>query len=1143
MITTELKRRLIPSLQACVVGCAVYLVLAIPASAQMTITGRFSGTVMDTTGAAIPGATVTVVNQGTSVSRVVTTDSKGFYVVTDLSVGNYAISAEQRSFGKQTKSGFHMDPDARVTVDFTLKPGNVTETVEVTGGVETVNTTSGEISHVIDSQQVQDLPLNGRNYDQLVTLMPGVAVTDEDEMAITTSLSASPFSVNGIRSDQNLHTLDGGFNLDSGSNGSLINNVGLDFVQEVSVKTSNFSAEYGRAAGAQINVVTKSGTNQFHGGISEYFRNDYLDAANYYAPTKGEVRFNNPDWYLGGPIKRDKLFFFVGEQWKYLRTVTTPVKVTMPTTAELSGDFRDWQYNKLNLKVPKGVPAGCTITNNVLSPQCITPNGAAIAKLYAAMENEAAAFTNVGTGSNTTYQNPNPFDSREDFARLDYVINPKQTIYLRYIHDNFSIFLPSGFSCATDVPSCPENRERPGTSYQVAHTWTISPTLVNSAKINASWNGQRLQPVGDSWKRDTYGFTFPQLFPNGGGRFRNSIPDIMMTTFATLKGQSHALLSPTTDIAPSDDLTWVHGAHTFKFGAAVFRNRKDQNSRSLYAGAVTFTSSTSSSSNSSGNALADALMGNFAQYQEASDDPIGHFRWTHYEGYATDNWKVRRSLSLEFGVRYQYAYPWYAQGNNLTNFDPALYNPAQAVTVKLNGTIDTTKGGNPLNGLIRAGSGVPSDQLSRIPNGQSPSVLAVPAGAPRGFYGIQSKWAPRVGFAFSPFNDNKTAIRGGVGMFYDTPEGNMIFDEAANPPFATTSSFTFGNLASPGGGTSPAAGVISLSAVDPHLTQAYSTSYSLSFEREMPRGVFLELAYVGDQAHHLMRKPDINMPSLTTLAANAALPTTQQATSLDALRPYKGYSSIGMFLSDANSNYNALQVYVTKRTGNLTLTGSYTWSKDLTDSGGGTEDVRNSGASDNVEDATMRFLNYGPSGFDHTNIFVSTFSYRLPFFRAERGFMGEAFGGWELSGLTQAQSGGAFTVTGTSTLFGFSMRRRADYVGGPIQISDPSANQWFNTAAFAPAPDGSLGNSRAGMVCGPGLYKWDFSLRKEFGLTERLKLQFRGDMVNAFNHPNFRFSTTSADIANNTNISSGDYGHPTTAGPPRQVQLGLRLTF
>ena len=252
----------------------------------------------------------------------------------------------------------------------------------------------------------------------------------------------------------------------------------------------------------------------------------------------------------------------------------------------------------------------------------------------------------------------------------------------------------------------------------------IANTLINEAKVNASWNSQRVLPLGDSWKRATYGFAFQQLF-NGGGRFDNSIPEMAVTGFASWNGAATSLLSPTTDIQASDNLSWVHGSHTLKTGAVVIRNRKDQNGRTVYAGNVSF--STGSNPNTTNNAFADALLGNFRTYTESASDPIGFFRFSQFEAYASDSWKVNRQLSVEFGLRFQHGWPTYTQANNIASFDPAFYDPTKAVTILANGTIDTTKGGNRFNGLVRPGPGVPSSELGRVASANDPNVAAVPA--------------------------------------------------------------------------------------------------------------------------------------------------------------------------------------------------------------------------------------------------------------------------------------------------------------------------------------------------------------------------------------------------------------------------------
>jgi hypothetical protein len=1054
-----------------------------------------------------------------------------------LPVGTYTVAAVGNGFKTAEHAGIAVAADARVTIDLTLEPGEVTETVQVTSLVgETVNTTSGEVARVVDQRQVQNLALNGRNYMQLVTLIPGAAILDEDQLALTTSLSISQAAVNGNRPNYNSLTVDGGFNMDSGSNNSQVNNVGIDFIQEVKIQTSNFSAEYGRNAGAAINIVTRSGGNGYHGGGFEFMRNDSLDARNFFSPVKAKLRFNDFGWNFNGPIKKDKFFFFAGEEWKYIRQDAAPVRRTLPTRAERAGDFSGRSgtlnvpagYTAINPATGATVVAGQPIPGRNLAnlrlngqPAGVTPNGAAIAAVYTAMEKIAVAYSNTTAANNATFQQPNPFNYREDNVRLDYRFNDKHSIYGRYLHDHYDLIDPFGTFINSQLPTIPTNRLRPGSSYQISHTWLISPTLINEAKINATWNGQRIPPVGEFWKRETFGFNYPQLF--SGGRFDDGIPNTTINGFASFNGPSGSLLSPTTDIAESDNLTVIRGKHTFKTGFINIRNRKDQNGRSNYTGTLAF--SNGGNTRTTGNSFADALLGNFRTYSEADNDPIGFFRFNQFEAYGTDSWKVSSNLSLEFGVRLYHFGPTYTQANNMANFDPSLYNPSLAVTILANGNIDPTRGGNRFNGLVAAGNGIPATEVGRVSAANSPLLGLVPTGAPRGFYQPANKLAPRFGFAYSPFNDSKTSIRGGFGMFYDKVEGNLIFSQVNVPPFINTVQFENGNLANPSGGTASALAPFgTINAIDPNLDISYSMNFSLGVQRELPHGFFVEATYVGNEGRHLIRQPDLNAAPFAALAANAALPTAQQV-SVNALRPYKGFTSISYRLSDANSNYNGLQLYAAKRKGDLELTASYTWSHVLTDTSG------NADGLDVGEDPFNRHYNYGPATFDRRNIFVTTYDYQIPFLRNMKGVGGALLSGWEVSGITRFQSGGYFTVTG-STAIG---TRRADYLGGPVLLPNPGPEGWINPAAFATAPGTRRGNSAVGNVQGPNLQTWDFSMRKQLQLNERFRLRFQADMFNAFNRANFRAPATV--------VTTAGFGTITAAGPARNIQFGLKLDF
>jgi hypothetical protein len=1113
-------------------------------AAAQSIFGRIAGSVTDSQGGAVAGVKITIVNEETRLERQTTTDANGYYVASDLPVGVYSVIAEQSGFKTVKKTGYDLVAGDRLTVDVGLEIGAMSQQVEVAAIAESVNTTSGELSRTIDSSEVKNVALNGRNYMQLLSLIPGVAIQTDDELNLTTSLATNNQSVNGNRTDSNSLSVDGGFNLDSGSNGSQINNVGIDFIREVAVKSSNFSAEYGRNSGASVNVVTRSGGDSFHGSLFEFIRNNVLDARD---PTpgavKGPLRFNDFGWDFGGPIKRGKLFFFAGEEWKRIRRFANAAVRTLPTGAEISGDFSAL----LALPVPiqlhmPGQPAVPIPGNNVAS--LITADGQAIGAVYAAMRQEASTVTDnaTKTASNGTFQPTNPFDWREDLVRIDFTINKKHSLYGRYIHDNYNLIDPFGtFSQGGVLPTTPTNRLRPGYSYQVGEVWLISSSLINTARMNVSWNSQHIPPVGDTWKRSTYGFAFSTVF--NGGLFPGGIPDVTVSPItgvpgpASFEGPAFSLISPVTDIAPTDDLTWQKGAHTFKTGILVVRNRKDQNGRpglngASYNGTVLFNSS---NTRTTGDPFADALLGNYQQYTETSSDPVGHFRFTDYEAYVADTWKATRHLSLDFGLRYQHPGPTYTQANNITSFDPNFYDPTQAVTVTSKNTIDTTKGGDRFNGLVRAGNGVPTEQLARVPNGNSPQVLAVPAGAPRGFYDAENLFAPRFGFSYSPFRDDRTAIRGGFGIFYDKPEGNIIFPLLNTPPFPQVAAFQNGNLSNPSGGSAPATGLIpDINAIDPHLKVARAMNYSFGVQHEMPLGILFEASYVGNQGRHLLRQPDINQPSFAVLQANAALPAAQQLTT-NQLRPYLGYNRILMFLSDSTSNYNAVQVYATKRKGDFMASVSYTFSKALTDA---------SVLGAHSDNPVVRRFSYGVADFDRRNVLAITYIYDSPFFRNRGGFAGTALGGWQLSGITRAQSGQPITILANTALGkGTNVSgRRANLVPGQsVTVANPNASQWFNPAAFANPSATSPGTSGVGSVTGPDFFATDLSLRKYFKLPrEGMNLMFQADLFNIFNRANFVLGGLGSATLT---VGSGNFGAVGAAVNPRNVQFGLKFNF
>lgn len=1088
-------------------------------SRAQTSLGQIAGTVTDTSGGVVPGANLTITNVGTQAVKTVASDNSGFYVVTNLPIGDYSVGVAKGGFSGEKRTGISLTADAHVTADFRLQVGSATELVTVTAiTAETLNTTSGELAHVIDTKEVENLPLNGRNYTQLMTLIPGAVVTNPDIFSVTTSLTSTNQTINGNRSDSSNLTVDGAYNQAAGSNGSLINNVGPDFIQEVKIETSNFSAEFGRTSGPAFNIVTKNGTNKVHGTVFEYVRNNLFDARPFFSAFKTHLVYNDFGGGVGGPILKDRLFFFVGEEVKRLRQQQAPTTLTTPSSAQLAGNFAGVaQLFFPGTKTP--IPS-----NNIAS--LITADGRAIANVYTA-QNKLGTFTDATGATNNLIVTPsNPLNFHEEFVRLDMRINDRNNIYGRWISDHNTVVDPFGTFFPGGLPTTPTSRDRPGQSYLLAETFNFRPNIINQATANFSFVSQHITPVGTTADRATYGFTYNKLFP-GAGTYPNGIPYTTITNFSAFTGPYFALFSPTTDIQVGDTVSIVKGNHLIKFGGIYIRDRIDQDGRPFYNGNISFTGT---GGNTTGNALADALLGNFSAYTEGSSDPVGHFRFSQPEAFAQDTWKAGRKLSLEYGVRWQLISPLYTQGNNYANFDPAIYAASTPITVTTAGKV-IPGSGNPYAGLVRAGDGIPADQMQRVQNVNTAAFPLIPAGAPRGLFKMHGAFGPRLGFAYAP--DEKTSIRGGFGVFYFRPQGNVGFSQVNLQPFLQNIEFDNANLSNIQGGTANNTGLQgTVTAIDPNLKNPYVEQYSLGVQRELPLGFLIETSYVGNVAHHQLRTPNINYPSLSAVAAGFALPTNP-VTSSAFYNPYKGFSSINQNRSDSNYNYNSLQIYLTKRSGHVNTTISYTYAKALGDSS-------SNGAT--LENWQNLNYNYGELGIDRRHAFVATVVYQLPLLRDHNLLLREAVGGLQITGVARVQTGPYYTIVGNSPVGGLG-NRRASYVAGTSMYAQGDrfvlpnhVAQYLNPAAFTAPPAGALGNAGVGSVILPGLQQGDLTLAKLFDFTERVQFKLEADAFNVLNHTNYSSLGTTATSGSSFGRLSGTY-------PPRQMQFGAKLIF
>lgn len=1086
----------------------VTLALAVPAAAQ-EITGTITGVVTDQSGAAIPGVTVVVRNVGTNAEQTVVTDGSGTYVATLLPAGRYEVSAELAGFKRFVRSNLEVTVNDRLGVNIRLDPGEVSETITVAAASPIVRTESSEISTLINARQVEQMPLNGRNVIQLVAMQPGVSSTLPSTLTVGLGNLTNVF-VNGNRASQNNWMIDGADNNDAGSNLALINYVNVDTVQEVNILRSNYNAEFGRNAGGQVNVVTKSGTNQFRGSVFEYLRHDRFDASPFFGTLDRDgdgkkdatpLKYHNFGGTLGGRLITDKLFFFYGQEFRRIETIrSTGVLLTRtPTVRQRTGDFSEFPGTVISDPL-----TGLPFPGNVIPPGRIDPVARAMVERFPAPNADAAV---LGGNRNFSAETESVRNFRQEFIRADYRLSPAHSVYARFIHDSIPTEEPFGEVFGTNQASFPgiasTETNNPGRSVVGNWTWIVSPTMLNEVAYNYSRGAILSDIVGNGARVGNA----PKIFSGAPGDAL--LPGI---AFSTGGYGGWNFFGPYDNTYGShrvkDTFSWVRNAHAVKFGTLLSWEFKNENAASGTNGLFVFPGSSSAAFRSSGDAFADFLLGRALAYTETNIDITSHLRYQMYEFFVQDDWTVTPRLTLNLGLRYSLILQPTDTENVLTNFDPSRFDPARAFRIDAANTrVPGT--GDPLNGIIIAGQNSPyGERVTRTD---------------------KTNFGPRVGFAWDVFGDSSTAVRGGYGLYYDrTLVGIALQNAFVNPPFSFQAVFNSTpdaapTLSNPRGGAQRNNEVIvpGLIAIDPNFKTPRAHQFSLGVQRHLPGNFLADIAYVGTQGRNLLRTIDLNRTN-----AGAVSPT-------NAARPYRGWGNIQWRETTASSSYNSLQVAISRRfQDGLQLNVNYTLSKAVSDS----SSDRN--AADFPQYQGNLAAERAVTAYDRPHIFGVQYIWELPFARDRSNRMRyNLAGGWQISGSTRLATGIPLTITtavNTANSFGAGATLRPDLVGDPDDAPG-TVEQFFNTAAFAQPAANRFGNAPRSVIRLPYQSVTDLGIFKNFAIRSRVGAQFRVEMFNVFNRTNF---TNAGTILGNPT-----FGRLTTAAEPRLIQLGFRVTF
>ncbi|MBI3471872.1 MAG: TonB-dependent receptor [Candidatus Solibacter usitatus] len=1077
--------------------CLVLCALAAPAAAQ--ITGAITGAVLDSSGAVVTKADVLIKNLGTGAERKLITDSNGRYLAEALPVGLYEVAVSVPGFKKAIRTGLQLNVADRLPVEFRLEVGQMADTVSVTAEASLVKTETGDVSYLVTTKQITELAISNRTFLSLQQLVPGSARTAGDELGAGGFAGAKGFAMNGQRAKYASMMIDGVQNTDMGSNGGIMTYPGLETISEVKILMSNYSAEYGTAGSANTLVVTRAGTQDFHGAAFEFVRNDAFDARNFFAASKPPLRLNNFGYRIGGPVTfpglynkgRDKTFFLWSQEWRKRRSAQI-VRAATPSPAMRLGDF---SAEAARIGRPVLDPlSGQAFAGNLI-PASRLNNNAKILLGHVFPAANSPGFLNFQQNFSV------PEDFRQDMIRVDHNFTERTRVMFRFLNDSWVQTQPLTLWSGQSFPTISSIADIPGRNFVGKITKIVSPSVLTEVSFNYANNygareknavtlrGNYLQPND---------LKIGRLFPLPADR-PNKVPDL---TFSSGWGGIASSYYPWWahhDITTVSSLTAKNwGRHAVRFGGEYQFSRtpvQSQTNPSLQ-GSFSFSGSFTNHPH------ADFLLGQASTYGELDKFREPRYDYHNLELFIQDDWKISSRLTLNVGMRHFYIPHLYEKDDSLSVFRAERWDPKRAPTVLPDVTL--AKGsGDLLNGITGVKDGLPRGLVANHP----------------------WKFAPRFGFAYDLSGNARTVLRGGYGIGYYRVEGNDEYSLVGNPPFANIVTVFNPPLDDPGRGSVGADRPKNLVTLDPVYQIPMIQTYSLGIQQQLAANTAITASYVGSRGTHLDRSRQLNYPGRTADGKDFDPRLNTREIAFERIAPFPGWGSINQREPTASSTYHSLQVDFNRAYHNgLRFQTAYTYSKaiiDADDFGATPQDPRNLRAERSM------------ASFDRTHMAIVNYTYELPFFRKPTNLVERIVGGWELSGITEFMSGRPFNIGITGATVGLA--GRPDVVAGTAAPGPKTVAQWFNTAAFRAPALGFFGNAGRNLVRGPGIHKWDIGVLKNFVLRENAQIQFRWEMFNTFNHTNFEGVSAS--------LGAGNFGQVTSARDPRTMQFGLKFEF